>query len=41
MGDSSGMGMVHDFIAFPIAQAMPAQELVIQLLQKALAKQSA
>lgn len=34
-------GMVHDFIAFPIAQARPAQELVIQLLQKALAKQSA
>lgn len=27
-------GMVHDFIAFPIAQAKPAQELVIRLLKK-------
>lgn len=26
-------GMVHDFIAFPIAQAKPAQELVIKLLK--------
>ena len=26
-------GMVHDFIAFPIAQAKPAQELVIRLLK--------
>lgn len=27
-------GMVHDFIAFPIAQAKPAQELVIRLLKQ-------
>lgn len=27
-------GMVHDFIAFPIAQAKPAQELVIRLLKR-------
>lgn len=26
-------GMVHDFIAFPISQAKPAQELVIKLLK--------
>ena len=27
-------GMVHDFIAFPIPQAKPAQELVIRLLKR-------
>lgn len=27
-------GMVHDFIAFPIAQAKPAQELIIRLLKR-------